>query len=398
MGYKPGTGIVARAMGPLPGWQQDVPAAESFALLVALRHAGPVVVFYTDCQYVQDTFRAGPSLGSSGWFRYAGIWREIWRLIGDIGEANVQVHWMPAHTSAAAVYEGRVTAVQRFCNAEADVLAKRGAGRHPHEEAIAERTVNATVLAKKVGRYLGEANARLGNVLPRDTSAATGSGVGEAGPRLCGEIPACIAAKRAKKHVVVVSGTRVRCRVCLKSAASQLALENLQCRRVRGDAAHAHVLREIGGIVYCVLCGRYTEKRVRGLRDTCDRRTGTAKHRNSERLTALRRLERGRHPRTNRSLGGTAAGHWLLADSATAIASSPGSSRRRLVGKQPPPSRAMVAPAESAEGLCKWPQLACACSVCLLLTVAPEVIRPPASEEGATARRRRRGRQPLGGF
>ena len=153
---------------------------------------------------------------------------------------------------------------------------------------------------------------------------------------MCGELSVRVVVKRAAKHVVVFCGMRVRCKVCLKSAVSLPALENLKCKRVQGRGVHAHVLREAGGIVYCALCGRYSEKRVRGLRESCERRTGTDKHRGSERRTALRRLEQGRHPRTNQPLDGAAAGRWLLADSTTAVAGVAVPSRRRLVGKQPP--------------------------------------------------------------
>ena len=145
-----GIGFTALAHGPLPGLQQDVPLAESFAFYVALRYAGISVVFFTDCKFVKDTFDAGATHSSSGWFIYASVWREIWRLVDDIGLANIVVRWIPAHTSAAAVAEGRITGLQQVCNAEADSRAKAGAALHPHDPIVASQTVQAHKVAKRV--------------------------------------------------------------------------------------------------------------------------------------------------------------------------------------------------------------------------------------------------------
>ena len=75
----------AKLHGPLPGWQQDVPLAESFAFYMGLRLAFGRCDFVTDCRFVLDTFQAGPSHSSTGWFVYAELWRQIWHHVDDIG-------------------------------------------------------------------------------------------------------------------------------------------------------------------------------------------------------------------------------------------------------------------------------------------------------------------------
>ena len=77
--------VVAEAHGPLPGHVQDTPAAEAYAFLVFLRHAGEGPHSYsTDCSWVADSFAAGPEACTQPQHVHAEIWREIWRLIDDI--------------------------------------------------------------------------------------------------------------------------------------------------------------------------------------------------------------------------------------------------------------------------------------------------------------------------
>eukprot|EP00973_Karenia_brevis_P031997 4415816-Karenia_brevis.AAC.1 len=43
----------------------------------------------------------GAEHSSSGWFVLAGIWRQIWMKVQDIGLENVTVRWIPAHATHA---------------------------------------------------------------------------------------------------------------------------------------------------------------------------------------------------------------------------------------------------------------------------------------------------------
>ena len=232
------------AHGPLAGWQQEVPLAESYAFFVALRYASIRVVFFTDCEFVRNTFDRGPAHSSSGWFVYAGLWRRIWRLVEDIGEANVCVHWIPAHTSANAVDERRITGLQRICNGKADKLAKDGASLHPHDESVAQRTERSYRVVQQVGRFIGQINAKVGHRTARDTTAkpAADNGPDQRAPRKQRQQPL--------KHVTRVEGTRIRCARCLRSALTLSVLEHLPCRTRNNQRIQMHSLRTSGNILF----------------------------------------------------------------------------------------------------------------------------------------------------
>ena len=151
--HTPGIGITARLYGPLPGWQQDVPAAVSWAFWVLLTNFGiGQVEFVTDCKFVLDTFTAGPSRSSSGWFFYAGIWRSIWWRVADIGLENVMMRWVPAHTSQRAVNDGTISFLDQICNKEADERAKAGAKMHPDSDEVANRVEKSIEVVAQVAR------------------------------------------------------------------------------------------------------------------------------------------------------------------------------------------------------------------------------------------------------
>ena len=289
MCYSRGVGITAMARGPLPGWQQDVPLAESYAFWMTLRHADVQVVFYTDCEFVRQTFEAGPAHSSSGWFIYAAVWRQIWKRVEDIGVENVHVRWIPAHTSTKDVADGRLTGLQRICNAKADELAKDGADVHPHDAAVAERTERAHRVVQRVARFLGTINAAVGHRTPRDTTAQKASGSSDQ------LVQRTHARRTPQKHTPRLVGNRLRCSVCLRSALTKSVLAQLPCRNVA--MVNAHALRCVAGIVFCANCGSYSQSKVRGLQSSCPR-TATG-----SRATALRRLLRGQHPKTGELLG-----------------------------------------------------------------------------------------------
>ena len=132
--------ITGALLGPLPGFIQDVPAAESFAFLMALKHALPPITFVTDSQFVVDCFDGGPEVSAMGVHKYANIWRAIWVKLEDFGKDYVTVIKVPAHTSKRAVYEGRISARHRLGNAEADTRAKEGAHEHAHDPGLLQRS------------------------------------------------------------------------------------------------------------------------------------------------------------------------------------------------------------------------------------------------------------------
>lgn len=290
--YTRGVGFSAVAHGPLPGWQQEVPLAENFAFMFALRHADVRVAFFTDCLFVKDTYEKGPEHSSSGWFVYARVWREIWKLALDIGMDNIEVTWIPTHTSAKAVAEGRITGLQRICNAKADGQAKLGADLHKEDLVIAQRTQEAVEVVRRVGHYIGTINAIVGHRTARDTTATKTD-------RELGQQSARAARTSFSKHVPTVVGKRFRCRVCMRSASTLTGLSGLPCRQAGQTAPHS--LRVLSDVVFCAVCGAFSSRKTRGLLHSCPRSaTGS-------RATALRRLLAGLHPKTGARIGSMAS-------------------------------------------------------------------------------------------
>ena len=160
--HTPGLGVTARLRGPLPGLQQEVPAAESMALLVYLENLGVgEAIFFTDCMFVVDTFHKGPAFSSHGWFVYADIWRKIWVKARDVGLESIMVQWIPAHTSPKAVEDGLISHRQRECNEQADALAKAGAAMHPCCEITVTR-LERTEKVPQAGGYVCRQGAQPG--------------------------------------------------------------------------------------------------------------------------------------------------------------------------------------------------------------------------------------------
>ena len=190
---------------------------------------------------MRQTFLSGPQRSSSGWFIYARIWRRIWELIADIGLENVDVRWIPAHTSAQAVADGRLTGLQRICNAKADTLATLGAAIHPHDESVAERTVRTRRVVRHVDRSIGKMNALVGHRTPRDTTAKRES------DRRCEQPRAQRASKVAGSHVTIFAGNRHRCNICLRSALTRSSMAQLPCRSE--GIRSPHTLRTVEAII-----------------------------------------------------------------------------------------------------------------------------------------------------
>ena len=112
--------------GPLPGPLQTVPFAETFALVMYLRHVGArEVVFLTDCLWVKNSFHKGPSGTTGEMHCYAETWREISAKLKDLGGMNVvTVRKVKAHSTRRQVTAGMVDGTDKFGNDKADTFAK----------------------------------------------------------------------------------------------------------------------------------------------------------------------------------------------------------------------------------------------------------------------------------
>ena len=87
---------VAAVHGALPGLIQEVPLAERYGF-VFLQHAAPgdehadgaPYVYHTDCQWVRDSWLAGPASCAGPWHIGACLWKQVFRLADDLGSETI---------------------------------------------------------------------------------------------------------------------------------------------------------------------------------------------------------------------------------------------------------------------------------------------------------------------
>ena len=125
----------------------------------------------------------------------------------------------------------------------------------------------------------------------------------------------------AQPHAIHDDGQRLRCAICQKFISSKaplglrkifaagacqgrLAAQAIQVSADRGrvkasgvPSLSGHTLLQTGGIVWCNVCGCFSEERLKGLKADCK-----GPPRVGGRITSLGRLRSGRHPRTNIAL------------------------------------------------------------------------------------------------
>ena len=130
--------VVAAAFGVPPWWVQDIHGAELWALYVAMSVTMLGARYRSDRLAVVQTFQAGHREATAASVELARLWSMVFAACDDYDRPEVQVDlaWMPSHTSPADV--GRaylsngelLTECDRSGNERADLLAKRGAKLH----------------------------------------------------------------------------------------------------------------------------------------------------------------------------------------------------------------------------------------------------------------------------
>ena len=268
-----------------------MPAAASFAFYMALTFALPPIVFYTDCQFVVDTFALGRAHSSDPFFVLSALWRKIWAKIDDLGTGAVAaVLKVNTHARLKDVDEGRIAAWQRDCNVMAEKLAKEATKEHPIDQAVVDRSFGTRDLLRAVAKFIGRVVARVDDKTPKDTTADR-----RRKPRRRPDGLRVI--KKVRVHTDMGTGVaqvngRFRCFRCFRSAASIHALPGMPCDGDRDE----HALYKVGDIFFCDRCGAYSCARSVLLRNPC--RGGP-----EGRSTALGRLRKGRHPADNVLIG-----------------------------------------------------------------------------------------------
>lgn len=281
-------GILGAMYGALPGPVQSVAAAELWALRMLLRHCMAPLDVASDCQFVVDGVTAGPAATTMPSQLHAGIWRSIWRCIDDLGRNVVTVRKVLAHSSHADVAAGRISAVDRHGNAQADTFAKLGAAMHPHDAAVHQRANRADKVLTAGGKWIGRLGTLLGTSFPRD-SAPTSRAERNAGARHERK-------PRHRPHAICEhSRGGYYCKVCRKRRASANSF-GFPCKP-RDPMHHRHIIAVTGPYRWCTRCGCYGDNVLRDLNQRCrGKAQGAARGR-------LKRMSAGYHPRVDRWLG-----------------------------------------------------------------------------------------------
>ena len=159
--------LTALGFGTPPSWIDSVPAAEAWALLAAASRSMPGTTFKADCMDVVDTHRLGPAYATSA----NRLWARVWAMIYNVVDANARLEWIPAHTCEQDILDGTITAHDHAGNAAADGMAKRGGALHRLDANLVAELGAASERVAAIGRWLGEATARVGSSAIRDADA-----------------------------------------------------------------------------------------------------------------------------------------------------------------------------------------------------------------------------------
>ena len=89
--------------------------AELWAILHTLRMAIPPLTIWTDSEGVAERWSKGETWCCAACRLAADLWRDIWRLLGDMGPGDVHVVKVKGHATDADVSAGRSTPWQRAC-------------------------------------------------------------------------------------------------------------------------------------------------------------------------------------------------------------------------------------------------------------------------------------------
>ena len=171
---------------------------------------------------------------------------------------------------------------------------------HPSCSATLARAEKTEKVVSQVAKFIGRLLSKIGVDWPKDSEACKSRRSSLCLPRFMAKRAAARTdfhggAVRAKGHRLIEDFSRVRCIDCLSSAANRASLCQRVCPLpVVGRRLHrTHKLQNTAGMVWCRVCGAYSQFRVRGLRRACKGPRNTV---------GRDRLLRGCHPVTGASL------------------------------------------------------------------------------------------------
>ena len=265
--------IIFGLYGPCPGDFPTALRAELRAVVVLLKHALPPLTTHVDCQTVVDGWTKGREWCEASCRPDADLWRELWRLLEDVGPGVVMMK-CKGHATEADVSSGRATNFEKVANDNADHYA--GAGATIAEQ---QRPNDGLITGYKDARRWYHWLATLAADLPRDTQEVVATPDQEAkAPRRANGL------HDSQPHSPEKSSDRWTCTVCqlhvsvTASGKCRSTFFRSACRGNVADRAAAnaatgkrHQLYVSGEITWCMTCGRYSSKRTNGLAtQACD--------------------------------------------------------------------------------------------------------------------------------
>ena len=110
------------------------------------------MVFFSDCQWVVDSFEGGPSSCTGAGHVHADLWRRVHNK-NDGRTSPIRIEKVKAHATDADLRQGYPLWYKEG-NAYADAGAKKGRIRHPRNPPLEKKIAKAYVLLQMMGRYV----------------------------------------------------------------------------------------------------------------------------------------------------------------------------------------------------------------------------------------------------
>jgi hypothetical protein len=296
--------IIGSAYGVPPPWIGDIGGAEAWALLQALLVSLPTESkYWTDCLPLFEAAGKGTSAANDYKNVLARVHNMIMIALEDCGQGTVG--WMPAHLAKAdLVHEearksdgSKVTELDLAMNEISDGNAKRAVEHHRVPAAEVKRWHAELELAKSRAMWVGMAThlANSSETFPyRDSEAARRKA--KAAQRRKADAKNGIDGRRRRNgalgtlertplqggHQLVKAetGHGWLCTTCRMRSVNKKRLSVRRCPGAKKSAISCspessplegkpHSLRMSGSIIWCGVCGSFTESRVSRLKSMC---------------------------------------------------------------------------------------------------------------------------------
>ena len=207
------------------------------------------------------------------------------------------IQWIPAHTSLVDVAKGRISFRNRLGNIAADGEAKRAAREHPSNAPFNTALGEAEGTVRAATAYICQIGAWMRECRPDALNEA----FAKPSVQVAGATSSGAAARETSQHQLQHNGKRWNGQTCGRHAATEKQRKlfaKTSCYvylppRAKIHASHA--LWKAGRLWFCARCGAFGGRVLRALGEVCKVSSAVF---SVSRRRALRRLERGLHPRS----------------------------------------------------------------------------------------------------